>query len=117
MSGTSEVDFHRSLGLRANGDAGDNAESEARWRRQVRLELIAHGFPAPGDGDAEFAELAGGLIDTFRERARLLGEHRCAADRRIEGFLQQHFGDLKLSRPMRLPVRKSPARAGRFMER
>jgi len=89
------------LGLTSDGAARDS-EAHSR-RRQVLLHLLASGLPVPADGEADFEELCLGFHESFREKARLLGEHRCPADRRIEAFLQGHFADLKLPAPPRLP--------------
>ena len=67
------------------------------------LHLLANGLPVPSDGEADFEELCRGFHESFREQARLLGEHRCPADQRIEAFLQSHFDDLKLTWTPRLP--------------
>jgi hypothetical protein len=74
-------------------------------RRQVALHLLANGLPAPADGEPEFEALCQGFLDSFREKARLLGEHRCPADQRIEAFLASHFADLNLPWKPRLPDR------------
>jgi phosphoenolpyruvate carboxykinase (diphosphate) len=94
------------LGIAANG--GQPAQgAEALRRRQVSLHLLASGFPAPATGgaaeDAAFAAVAAGMLDAFREKARLLGQHRCPADQRIEAFLANHSADLNLPEPLRLP--------------
>ena len=93
------------LGLGA-GSEGKSKELEARARRrQVALHLLANGLPAPADGEPDFEELCKGLLDSFRAKARLLGEHRCPADQRIEAFLRGHFADLNLAWTPRLPDR------------
>jgi phosphoenolpyruvate carboxykinase (diphosphate) len=89
------------LGLTSDGAARE-LDAHAR-RRQVLLHLLANGLPIPSDGEADFEELCKGFFESFREKARLLGEHRCPADQRIEAYLQSHFADLKLSWTPRLP--------------
>jgi len=91
------------LGLDSD-DKTKAAEARAR-RRQVALHLLANGLPAPVDGEPEFELLCQGFLDSFREKARLLGEHRCPADHRIESFLQSHFSELNLPWRPRLPDR------------
>ncbi|MDB5298228.1 MAG: hypothetical protein JWO31_4211, partial [Phycisphaerales bacterium] len=44
------------------------------------------------------------LLDSYREQARQLLDHRCPADLRIEAFLADHLTDLRLSEPLRLPA-------------
>jgi hypothetical protein len=93
------------LGL-DSGSQGKSKELESRARRrQVALHLLANGLPAPADGEPDFEELCTGLLDSFRAKARLLGEHRCPADQRIEAFLRAHFSDLNLPWTARLPNR------------
>jgi hypothetical protein len=95
------MDLQSLLGISVNG----HQPTEALRRRQVSLHLLASGFPAPvlAGEDAGFAAVADGMLEAFREKARLLGQHRCPADVRIEAFLADHFADLKLPEPLRLP--------------
>src|ERR1700686_5004758 len=96
------LDVRTTLGLVQ--DAEPRNEASARvLRRQVNLGLVVHGLPAVDGDDVEFAQLANRMLDGFRERMRLLGEHRCPADQRIDNFLQSHLADLKLPAPLRLP--------------
>jgi hypothetical protein len=90
------------LGLTADGSAARDIDARSR-RRQVLLHLLANGLPVPADGEAEIEELSKRFHESFREKARLLGEHRCPADERIEAFLQDHFADLRLPWTPRLP--------------
>ena len=72
-------------------------------RRKVDLFLITHGLlPVSLDHDPELASQWGGLLGSFREQTRLLSEHRCPIDRRIESFLADNFKDLP-GEPLRLP--------------
>jgi phosphoenolpyruvate carboxykinase (diphosphate) len=91
------------LGLFTDSATGE-LDAHTR-RRQVLLLLLASGLPVPSDGEADFEELCKGFHESFREKARLLGEHRCPADQRIEAYLQSHFDDLNLSWIPRLPSR------------
>jgi hypothetical protein len=47
--------------------------------------------------------LSAGVIESFEQKARLLAEHRCPADTRIEAYLRQHLADLGLSWTPELP--------------
>ena len=95
------IDLKRSLGFLSPEAREPTAR---RLRRYINLQLLAHGLPAATDeSDQEFAELARGLLENHREQTRLLADHRCPADRRIEGFLAEHFRDLDLPAPLRLP--------------
>jgi hypothetical protein len=72
-------------------------------KQQVNLLLLAHGLPGTGNGQAEHAldQATRSLLESYQEQSRLLSDHRCPADRRIEAFLRGHFGDAVA--PMRLP--------------
>ena len=77
----------------------------ARRLREVNLQLAAYGLPVaplPGDSPGGGNDAAGGvsgLLESYREKTRLLSSHRCPADRRIEAFLQRHLADLNLPGP------------------
>lgn len=67
----------------------------------VKLALIGC-QPVPMKGDQEFIEIAAAMADQSREKDRLLGQHLCPADQRIQSFLQKYLRDL--------PVPQLPAR-------
>ena len=96
------LDLSDSLGL-VRDDARQGPAARRVRRREVNLELVVHGLPAVDGDDAEFSALADRLLDGFRERRRLLGEHRCPVDERIDAFLRAHFSDLKLPFPLAVP--------------
>src|SRR4051812_42502579 len=80
------------------------ADPEARKlrREQVNLELLVHGLsPATSSQNGHGPRK---LVDSFRERMRLLGKHLCPADQRINQFLQTHFADLNLPAPLTVPT-------------
>ncbi len=90
------MNLKRALGFDYNSTPRDRARERRRLLRYVNLQLIANGLPATvGD----FADIAQGLLESHREKTRLLHDHRCAADDRIEAFLTDHLG-----RPLRLPA-------------
>ena len=96
------TDLKRTFGFDPNADATSHDADRLNIRRYVRLQLVASGL-APEAG--EFAESAAGLLANYREQARLLLDHRCGADQRIEAFLAQHFKDLELDDTRWLPGR------------
>ncbi len=97
------MDLSRALGVEPGALPTFDPQRHRRVLRQVNLQLTAAGLPVVNDGDGEFAEVARGLLDSFHEKARLLAEHRCPVDRRIEAYLQSHFSDMKLPFELRLP--------------
>ena len=94
----------------ALGFQGDDADLQARERtellRYINLKLAANGLPTVhAAGGTELVSLASGLLTNFREKTRLLDDHRCPVDQRIENYLNEHFADLNLSEPLRVPGR------------
>jgi hypothetical protein len=104
MSSSNGLDVRNALGLAPEPALHDPA-NRRRQRREVNLELVVNGLSPVDAEDAEFAGLANRLVDGLQERVRLLGEHRCPADQRIDAFLQSHFAGLNLPSPLRLPDR------------
>jgi phosphoenolpyruvate carboxykinase (diphosphate) len=84
--------------------AAESVIARQRLRRQVNFKLIGQGLDPVENGDAEFTGIATNFLEGFREKARLLSEHRCPADKRIEDYLQAHFADLNLPWKPRLPA-------------
>ena len=67
----------------------------------VKLALIGCS-PVPLQGDSEFIEIAAAMAAQSREKDRLLGQHLCPADRRIQNFLHDYLEEI--------PAPKLPAR-------
>lgn len=100
------MDLKRTLGLATDQQHGSKDEQRRHLLRYINLQLAASGLPTvAGPEDEPFTEAASGLLNRYQETARLLAEHRCPADRRIEAFLEKHFADLNLPQPLRLPNR------------
>ncbi len=78
-------------------------------RKQLRsytvLQLATAGLLAI-DEELEATELVGysrELLESLREKNRLLAAHRAPIDQRIEKFLAHYFRELGLKEPLRLP--------------
>ena len=67
----------------------------------VKLALIGCP-PVPLPGDKEFVEIAAAMAAQSREKDRLLGQHLCPADQRIQNFLHDYLQEM--------PTPKLPAR-------
>lgn len=83
----------------ALGFTGDDESARAAERmellRYLNLKLAANGLPiARAAGGTELVTLAAGLITNFREKTRLLYNHRCPIDQRIEEFLNTYFAEV-----------------------
>ena len=78
-----------------------------RLLKYTHLKLLAHGltpeFQPKSDLMAEVDDFTHGLLDSYREKTRLLRDYRCPADQRIETFLATHFRELALPFELRLP--------------
>jgi hypothetical protein len=59
----------------------------------VKLALIGCS-PAPLKGDQEFIEISAAMAAQSREKDRLLGQHLCPADRRIQNFLHDYLQEI-----------------------
>jgi hypothetical protein len=96
------MDLERSVGLRTDGTVAELGRGTII--RSIVLKLSAMGFQVPDQvGDQEVLDLARDLFARYREQSRLLSEHLCPADRRIQNFLDAQFADLPLAKPVRLP--------------
>ena len=59
----------------------------------VKLALLGC-QPVPLAGDREFAEIAAAMAAQSREKDRLLGQHLCPADQRIQNFLHDYLQEI-----------------------
>src|SRR5260370_35199351 len=72
--------------------------------RLIMLKIAAMGCQIPGNnGDQELLHLARDLFARYREQSRLLSQHLCPVDQRIQDFLDAQFAPLGLKEPVRLP--------------
>ncbi|HYO96559.1 MAG TPA: hypothetical protein VER33_18730, partial [Polyangiaceae bacterium] len=96
------MDLERQVGLRSDGKV---AELNRRTLgRSIALKLAAMGFRVPDAvGDPELLELGRDLFARYREQSRLLSDHLCPADRRIQGFIDALVAPEPLPAPVRLP--------------
>ena len=95
------TDMKLSLGFEVDGDSESREAVTRRVRERkellgyINLKLAANGLPvAHAAGGTELVQLASGLMTNFREKTRLLYNHRCPVDARIEAFLNRHFADV-----------------------
>ena len=96
------MDLERQVGLRRNGSVV--VPDRRAMIRSIVLKLAAMGAQVPElVGDAEVLDLARDLFARYREQSRLLSDHLCPADRRIQNFLDELFAPLELDQPVRLP--------------
>ncbi len=80
------MDLERQVGLGVNGKHA--ALDRRTMGRAIALKLAAMGFRVPESaGDEELLDLGRDLFARYREQARLLSDHLCPADRRIQAFI------------------------------
>src|SRR6476646_1156334 len=97
------MELERSVGLRPDG---------AVWLPERRaavssilLKLAAMGARIPADaGDEEVLHLTGDLFARYREQTRLLSEHLCPADGRIQRYIDGLARAAGLDEPITLPA-------------
>ena len=77
----------------------------------INLQLASLGQPVyHDDSDAKtkyandkFIGLTEGLISSFREKSRLLGNQLCPADQRIQNFINDYLKDVEFAKNVKLP--------------
>ena len=66
--------------------------------RYINLKLALLGLPTvAASSDPEFDEMAAGLLQHQHETDRLLADHLCPADQRIQFFLNDYLKETNLS--------------------
>ncbi len=98
------MDLEHTVGLRPDGSVWLPDRHTATG--SILLKLAAMGIEIPPEtaGEAEVFHLAGNLFARYREQARLLSEHLCPADRRIQRYIDQLYESAGVSDPVRLPA-------------
>ncbi len=96
------MELERSVGLKADGSVWLPERRTAI--RSILLKLAAMGVPIPVDtGDQDVLHLAGDLFARYREQTRLLSEHLCPTDRRIQDYVDGLLAAVAFPDPVRLP--------------
>ncbi|HVJ19515.1 MAG TPA: hypothetical protein VM686_29045 [Polyangiaceae bacterium] len=97
------MELERMAGL---GTDGAVAVPERRALiRSIVLKLAAMGIQVPeGVGDREVLDLGRDLFARYREQSRLLSDHLCPVDRRVQHFLDGLLAPLGMAQPPRLPA-------------
>jgi hypothetical protein len=71
--------------------------------RYISLKLAALDLPTYTKASTEFLGLTDGLIQSYKEKSRLLRGHLCPVDQRIQAFLEKYLAGETLHAPLRLP--------------
>ncbi len=97
------MDLERHVGLKSDGKVA--VRDRRTIARSIALKLAAMGFRIPESvADTELIDLERDLFARYREQMRLLADHLCPADRRIQAFLDSLFARLELPFSVRLPT-------------
>jgi len=96
------MELERAVGLRPDGSVWLPERRAAI--RSILLKLAAMGVRLPADtAEEDVLQLAGDLFARYREQTRLLSEHLCPADRRIQDYLDGLLTSTGFPEPVRLP--------------
>ncbi len=80
-----------------------NSQIPAHLIAHINVKLALIGCqPVPLQGDREFVEIAEAMAAQSREKDRLLGQHLCPVDQRIQNFIHDYLQEI--------PAPKLPAR-------
>ena len=83
----------------------DEIWGRRRMQLYINLKLASSGQPTcPGEWDADFLATARSLLQSYREKSRLLSGYLCPPDRRIQDFLERYLVDLDLPQVPGLPI-------------
>ena len=82
-----------------------SAAGETELFRYIDLKLAALGQPVnASSADPYFLELAGPLLRNHYQKDQLLGNRLCAADARVQAYLDAYLADTGLTNLPRLPA-------------
>jgi phosphoenolpyruvate carboxykinase (diphosphate) len=96
------MDLERTVGLHPDGTVALPERQVAV--RLLLLKLAAMGAQIPAQlGDQDALHLAGDLFARYREQTRLLSEHLCPADRRIQQYIDRLAAAAGSTERVRLP--------------
>src|SRR6476646_5015591 len=90
------MELERTVGLRPDGAVWLPERRSAI--RSILLKLAAMGVQVSADtGEEDVLHLAGDLFARYREQTRLLSEHLCPADRRVQNYIDDLLATAGLS--------------------
>ncbi|MCK4711181.1 MAG: hypothetical protein KAU21_21400, partial [Gammaproteobacteria bacterium] len=89
------MDLSKSIGLMTSTDRVEAEEKRKRLKLYINLKLHSSGLPAcdSPDCDNDFFSVADDLLQSYREKSRLLSQYLCPADQRIQNFLDEYLKD------------------------
>lgn len=102
---TDTQQLQRALGW--NREVASNKLERNRLRSYIAFQMASAGLSPPDEAtnaDA-MASFSAGILESLREKNRLMSEHRAPIDSRIESFLNHYFASVLAGQPLRLPSR------------
>ena len=97
------MELERAVGLKADGSVWLGERSAAIG--SILLKLAALGIRIPENtGDGELLHLAADLFARYREQTRLLSQHLCPADARVQRYIDKLLALAGGGTPARLPA-------------
>lgn len=96
------MDIERSLGF--YGQDHNPTEHRSRLIRYIKMKLAFMGvMPSTGDEEEGVFDMAQDLIANHQEKRRLLSNHLCPADTRVQNFIDRYLADVDVKHSVRLP--------------
>lgn len=93
------MNYEESIGLK---NSILSKKERKRLQLYINLKLASTGQPFALAGDEEFMSSAQDLLQSYREKNRLLTGHQCPIDQRVQAFLDSYLADCEGETP-RLP--------------
>lgn len=97
--------LQRTLGWQR--DVATSPTERGHLRSYIAFQMASAGLAPPDEATNadSMATFSAGILESLREKNRLLSEHRAPIDTRIEAFLNEYFAEEVRERPLRLPGR------------
>ena len=93
----------RKIGPTAPGTYTENYKNNIEKYIHLKLAFMQGCKKAFTEGNQEFLSLSNDLIANFLEKKRLLSDHLCPTDKRIQDFLKDYFADIEDCPDIELP--------------
>ncbi|TWU26247.1 hypothetical protein Pla52o_01000 [Novipirellula galeiformis] len=99
-----KAELQRALGW--DRDLSNDPAAKENLRNYITLQLASAGLlPPDSEQDQSMTTFSAGILESLREKNRLLSEYRAPVDSRVETFLNEYFADVIDGDPLRLPGR------------
>jgi phosphoenolpyruvate carboxykinase (diphosphate) len=98
------MDLEHTVGLRADGSVWLPDRRAATGSILLKLAAMGVEIPPEAAGDADIFHLAGNLFARYREQTRLLSQHQCPADGRIQRYIDLLYESAGVATTVRLPA-------------